>query len=310
MARNAKSKWAAAIERAPLVYSTTRTLTRDALHIFSARGARLMCASIAYYAIISVIPILVIALKVASWVLDPVDVDSTAETALGRWVGASGAHTLLELSRAASRASTSSFTNVLGALTLAYGSTRLFSQMTRALDLLWNAPEVPRGLGIAGGLLRQVKKRGLAFGMVLLVGLLLLALVLFHMALSWARSTVPLGSLPSFGPLEAFASFATTALLFALMFRVLPRARVRGKDALLAGAVTAVLFSLGATLVTAYVTRHDASVYGAAGTIVMLMLWVHYSAHAFFLGAAFTAAHAERRDFVASQPIGDILEGS
>jgi membrane protein len=98
-----------------------------------------------------------------------------------------------------------------------------------------------------------------------------------------------------------------TALLFALMYRVLPRARVRTDDALLGGAVTAALFTLGATLVTVYVTRRDASIYGAAGAIVMLMLWVHYSAHAFFLGAAFTAAHAERRD-LAARPRGDILE--
>jgi len=94
------------------------------------------------------------------------------------------------------------------------------------------------------------------------------------------------------------------------MFRVLPRARVQTRDALLGGTVTAALFTLGAALVTLYVTRRDASIYGAASAIVMLMLWVHYSAHAFFLGAAFTAANAERRNSLAGRPPGDMLEGS
>jgi membrane protein len=288
--------------------STAVALTRDALRIFSDRGARLLCGSVAYYAIISVIPILVIALKLAGSFLDPLEVDVTAEAALGKWVGARGAQTLIELAREASRPTHSPLTDVLGALTLGYGSTRLFSQMTRALDLLWGAPPAPKGSGLAGSVLRQLKKRGLAFAMVLVVGLLLLALVLLHMGLAWARHAVPFGSLPSTGPLEAIASFGMTALLFALMFRVLPRARVRTGDAFLGGAVTAALFTLGATLVTVYVTRRDASIYGAAGAIVMLMLWVHYSAHAFFLGAAFTAAHAERRDALAARPRGDILE--
>jgi membrane protein len=127
------------------------------------------------------------------------------------------------------------------------------------------------------------------------------------MALSWARHAVPLGPLPNTGPLETLASFSTAAVLFALMYRVLPRARVRTVDALLGGAVTAVLFTLGATIVTAYVARRDASVYGAAGALVMLMLWVHYSAHAFFLGAAFTAAHAERREALAAPPADAML---
>jgi len=164
-----------------------------------------MCGSIAYYALISIIPILVIALKLASSFTDPFEVGSTAETALAHWVGPSGAHTLLELARDASRPSTSPLTSIAGAVTLVYGSTRLFSQMTRALDLLWGTPPAPRGRGWVASVVWQLSKRGLAFGMVLLVGLLLLGLVLLHMGLSWARQVMPLGPLPSFGPFETLA---------------------------------------------------------------------------------------------------------
>jgi membrane protein len=94
---------------------------------------------------------------------------------------------------------------------------------------------------------------------------------------------------------EALISLATTACLFSLIFRLLPRARVDWKAAWVGGAVTAVLFTLGSLAITAYVTRRDMTLYGAASAIVMLMLWVHYSAHALFLGASFTVAHFRQR---------------
>ncbi len=79
------------------------------------------------------------------------------------------------------------------------------------------------------------------------------------------------------------------------MFRLLPQAKVTLGDALLGGAVTALLFTVGSLAITAYVTRRDVSLYGAASSIVMLLMWVNYSAHVFFLGASFTCAHARRR---------------
>ena len=276
--------------------SVARALVRDAFRIFSQRGARLLCGSIAFYALLSVVPILVIVLRVVGPVVTPERIDSTLTAELTGWVGPGGARTILELAHNVGKQRASLFENLLGALTLVYASTRLFSQLTTALDLLWGTPPPPRAAQFGERVRRQIELRGLAFGMVLLVGLLLLGLTLAHTAFAAARHAVGLGALPTSRLIEAPGSFLVAALLFASMFRFLPRARVALRDALLGGVVTALLFTLGSLAVSAYVAQRDISVYGAASRIVMLMLWAHYSAHAFFLGAAFTAACCRRRE--------------
>lgn len=287
---------------------TLRALFREAFRIFSERGARLLCGSVAFYALLSIVPILVIALRMASWFVDARDVGSTLGHELAYWLGESGAKTLLSLVFGADAATKLSLTNALGLLALWYAATRLFSLLIKALDLLVAkepqklATEMPR-------LLRQLRRRGLAFVMVLVVGVMLLGLVFLHLGLGWARHVLGLEPFMS-RPLEAGASFIVATLLFSLMFRVLPSVPVKTSDALTGGLVTALLFTLGSVLITAYITHRDVSVYGAAGAFVTLMLWAHYSAHAFFLGAAFMAAHAGRRESLALGDEGAKLASS
>lgn len=288
--------------------ATSRELLRDALRIFSERGARLLCGSVAFYALLSIVPILVIALRMASWFVDARDVGSTLGHELRHWLGENGARTLLNLVFGADAITTVSLTNALGLLALWYAATRLFSLLIKALDLLL-AKEPPKLSGATPRLLRQLRRRGLAFVMVLVVGLMLLGLVFLHLGLGWARHVLELQTFVS-QPIEAFAPFLVATLLFSLMFRVLPSVSVRTSDALTGGLVTALLFTLGSVLITAYITHRDVSVYGAAGAFVTLMLWAHYSAHAFFLGAAFTAAHAGRRESLALGAESDKLASS
>lgn len=269
-------------------------MAREAFRIFSDRGARLLSGSIAFYALVSVVPILVIALHVAGLFVDSREADAAIAGELARWVGANGAQTIGSSITAVRSRSGTGLTSVLGALILVYGSTRLFSNLTTALDLLWETPPEPRPNGLLERARRQVTRRGLAFLMVLGIGVLLIGTVLLHGGLAAARHAVGFDP-PVSRLIEMPVSLLLTALLFAAMFRFLPRARVESRDALVGGLVTSVLFSLGSWAITAYVTRRDTSVYGAAASIVMLLLWVHYSAQAFFLGAAFTAVSSRRR---------------
>lgn len=273
---------------------TGRDVGREAFRIFSERGARLMSGSIAFYALVSVVPILVIALHVASLFVDSREADAAIASELARWVGARGAQTIGASIAAVRSQSGTGLTSVVGVLVLIYASTRLFAQITTALDLLWETPPAPRPASLLERARRQVSRRGLAFLMVLGIGLLLIGTVLFHGALAAARHAVGLEA-PVSRLIEMPVSLLLTALLFAAMFRFLPRARVESRDALLGGLVTSVLFTLGSWAITAYVAHSDASVYGAAASIVMLLVWVHYSAQAFFLGAAFTAVSSRRR---------------
>ncbi len=260
----------------------------------------MLSGSIAFYALLSVVPILVIALRVTGLFVDSEEIRRVVFIELERWVGAGGARTVLSLVGQVQHRDAGSLT-FFGALVLIYGSTRLFSQLTRALDLLWDTPPAPRARHFGESVMRQLEKRTLAFLMVLSVGVMLFLLFVFHAALASARHFMAFGSVHLSRWVESGASVLTTAFPFSLMFRLLPRAKVTWNDALIGGSVTAVLFTLGSLLITAYVTQRDMSVYGAASAIIMLMLWVHYNAHAFFLGASFTVAHHRRRQTLVTE---------
>jgi len=267
-------------------------LTREAFRISSARGVRLLGAATAFYAFLSVVPILVIALEIAGRAVSPAEAGSTATEQLARFVGREGARTIMDLVTATR--SSSSLDHLAGVAILTYGATRLFSGLTRALDLLWDAPPPPE-IGLSRGIIAQLRSRLLSVAMVVLVAVLLVALVVGHAGLATARLHLGVGAAPVFRVLEAAGSFAVTASLFSFVYWLLPRVRLSAADALTGGALTAALFTAGALVVTAWVSHRDTSVYGAAGSIVVLLLWVNYSAQAFFLGAAFTVAHYRRR---------------
>jgi membrane protein len=187
-------------------------------------------------------------------------------------------------------------TSLLSAGVLAYASTRLFSQLKRALDQMWDI-ETRSGEGLRGKAWKQLRKRALAFVMVLFVGVMIVLLVALKAVLAAATTAIggPLaGAAWQMG--EIVLSLATTTLLFAMVFKVMPDAHLAWRDAWAGAFVTAVLFSIGAVLIGLYVGHKGlASTYGAAASIVMLLLWVHYSAQVFFVGAAFTAVLAEKR---------------
>jgi membrane protein len=213
---------------------------------------------------------------------------------LARWLGADGARTLVDLVARTRVEDDGSLSSVVGGAILVYASTRLFSQLKRALNHMWDV-QARAGDGLRGKAWKQLRKRGLALAMVVFVGLVIVAVVIAKAVLAQATQT-----LGDAGPLawragESVVSLAATTLLFAMVFRVLPDARIAWRDAWRGALVTAVLFSVGATLIGLYLGhRAIAARYGAAGSIVMLLLWVHYSAQVFFFGAALTGELARR----------------
>lgn len=241
----------------------------------------MLSGAIAFYALLSIVPMLVIVLHVASGLTDEVSSRARLALELARWVGEGGATTLVELLDRTRRSGQGLVASGASVLLVVYGSTRLWSQLQRALDIFWDV-EKPEVDSTAGSIVLQLRKRLLAFGLVLFTGVALAATVVGH---TWlARLSFAEGSTRV---LEALGSFAITTVLFSLIFGVLPHARVRLWSALRGGLITASLFTFGSLLVSSYVAHKSTdSPYGAAGSLVMLMLWVHYSAHVFFYGAA------------------------
>ncbi len=277
-------------ERLPKLGATLRATWRT----FSDHSGRLLSGAIAFYALLSIVPMFVIALQLAGLATSETVARRALLENVARWVGASGADTIGNMLSAAERGGAEKSASIASTLVLLYASTRLFSQLTRALNMMWDVKK-PQAHSFREKAFREARKRGAAFLMIGGVGVLLTLLVIAKIALQTAQNALD----PSFAAgamwpvIESVVSYLTCAALFAAVFYVLPNARIATRDLLLGAAVTAGLFSIGAILISMYVARKGSrSVYGAATSVVLLLLWVHYSAQVFFLGAAFTATHA------------------
>lgn len=266
---------------------TLGQVLKETVRTFSRKGGRLLGAGIAFYSLLSAAPLLYIALRVAGAFTGEAAARAGLRDDLSFWLGDDGADTAMDLVARVKRPE--SITQVVAAVVLVYASTRLFSGLKRALNHIWDAPQ-PESVGVKGKVRRQLEKRALAFGLVLLVGIVLIGVVAARGAFALATGVVG-KSLPlAWEVLHAAGSVATTGGLFALLFRVLPDTKIPWRRALEGGFVTAILFAVGTTLVSAYVGHKGVmQTYGQAGSLVLLLLWIHYSSQIFFLGASFTA---------------------
>lgn len=272
--------------------ASVREVLRESLRCWTHAGARLLSGAVAFYALLSVVPVLMIAIRIAGIATDEDAARVALLQNLARWIGRGGASTVASLLASATRAARGHWS--VEALILVYASSRLFAVLQRALHLLWDVPmHTPERFHHK--VLTQLRRRALAVAIVGIVGVMLMALVFWNGFVAYAHHM--LGEHPvAWRAASGGFSFLLTVLLFTSIFKVLPEARVTARDAALGGLVTAVLFSVGAALVGLYI-GHKAtqSFFGAASSLVMLLLWVNYSAQVFFLGASFTGAHARLR---------------
>jgi membrane protein len=186
---------------------------------------------------------------------------------------------------------------------LVYASTRLFSELEAALDHVWGLPEPP-SQSFLENVRRELVRRLFNFALVLATGLILIVLVLVKLAYDAAAMKLHVSIATGWRVTEGIGSVAVCTLLFAAIFRLLPSASFPFRQALLGGAVTATMFSAGAYAISAYLSRVPVvETYGDAASIVVLLLWVHYSAQIFLLGASFTGEWVKRHGgFVVDGP--------
>jgi membrane protein len=260
---------------------------------WSRDNASLLAAALTYYTIFALAPLLVIAVAVAGAVFNDADVREVVLTEVGSEFGKEVQEVVLNLITNASKSDASRFATVASAVLLLVGASGLFANMQRALNMIWGLRPDPEA-----GVLNIIRKRALAFAMVLVLALLLL--------LSFATSTIitAVGDrlffwLPGIGTLlpqlNYLASLVILTLLFALLFKMLPDAHVTWRDVLLGATVTTLLFTLGRTLIGFYLTWGSVtSTYGAAGSFVLILLRVYYSAQIFLFGAEFTQVYANK----------------
>jgi membrane protein len=267
---------------------------REGVRTFIRQGGRLLGAGIAFYSMLSVAPIFVLGLHVAGLVTREEIARGALLADMARWVGEDGARTIGMLVDRARVATGGTLASALSIAILVYASTRLFSALERSIDVMWGV-EKSESPSMRDKALHQLRKRSIGLGITFITGAIILMLVGVQGALGLARNYVPdVPHLPQL--VEAIVSFSITTTLFMVIFLALPSARISLLDALIGAVLTAALFTLGSHLVASYVTHKDVHKhYGDAGTVVMLLLWVQYSAQIFLIGAAFTGARARRR---------------
>lgn len=269
------------------------TLARDTLRDFFDDKAPRLGAAISYYTLFSLAPLLVIALAIAGLFFGAEASQGRLTGTLEGLLGPQGAEAVEGMIERANRPGTGLVAALLGVLALLFGASGVFGQLQAALDTVWDVKR-KKGRGVMG----FVKDRFFSFAMVVGVGFLLLVSLVVSAALSAVgdvlRAGLPGGEL-LWQVVNLVVSLGVTALLFALLFKVVPDVEVSWRDVLVGGLFTAVLFTVGKLLIGLYLGRGSVgSVYGAAGSLVIVLLWVYYSAQIFFLGAEFTQVYAER----------------
>jgi membrane protein len=247
-----------------------------------------MGAALAYYTLFSMAPLLIIVIAVAGLVFGQEAARGEIVAQIQGLIGQEGAIVVQGLLKSANSPTKSIFATLVSLITLAIGATTVFAELQSDLDRIWRIPPPAK----ENGLWALLRTRLLSFGLVLgLVFLLLVSLVVSAVIAAfgkWShgifRGWESLLQVINFG-----ISFAITTVLFAMIYKLMPRARIAWRDVWVGSAVTALLFEFGKLLIGLYLgTTGVASSFGAAGSLVVLLIWVYFSAQIFLLGAEFT----------------------
>lgn len=257
-----------------------------------------MGAALSYYAVFSLPALLILILLIAGAVLDPQQVQEALQGQLGNLMGpAAGEEIQTILAHADRPGGGGLLTTLLGVATLLFGATGAFAQLQASLNRAWEVGPDPQ----QGGLKSFILKRVFSFGMILGIAFLLLVSLALTAALSAfghaLESLLPGGtSQLLLHVVNLVISFAVIALLFAAMFKVLPDAEIAWRDVWAGAIVTALLFVIGKFVLGLYLGKSNpGEAFGAAGALVLMLLWIYYSSLILLFGAEFTQTWAERR---------------
>jgi membrane protein len=264
-------------------------LVKEAAAAWMEDNALRLSAALAYYSIFSIAPLLLIAIGIAGFFGQHMSPEQIANH-LTQVMGPQMAQAVAGLVESASKTTKSA--TIVGVITLLVGASGIFGQLKDALNTIWEVKQKP-GAGIKG----FIRERLLSFGMVLVIGFLLLVSLLLSAALTLFSGMLEhqLGMPPFVAGIIGFAfSFAVVTLLFALIFKVLPDVKVEWRSVWIGATVTALLFELGKWGLSLYLGGGGpTSSFGAAGSIVLVLLWVYYTSLILFFGAEFTQVYAK-----------------
>lgn len=249
-------------------------------------------AALAFYTVFSLAPILILSIAIAGIFFGTEAARGEIFTEVSGLLGHDGALAIQAMVESASRPGAGAIATVIGFTTLLVGATSALVELKDGLDQIWDVPPER-----TSGFWYFVRKRLLSFGLILSLGFLLLVSLAFSAALSvlaryWGPRDATAFVLEG---LNFLLSFAMVTLLFAMIYKILPSVRIAWRDVIIGAVITALLFSIGKFAIGLYLGNSAiGSSYGAAGSVILVLVWVYYSAQIFLLGAEFTKVYAHR----------------
>ncbi len=268
------------------------TLSKAAFSSWLNDYAPSMGAALAYYTMFSIAPLILIVISTAGLVFGEEAVRGEIFGQLQGLMGDQGAQAVQGLLESVSEPKEGMAGTIIGTVLLLIGATTVFGELQDAFDRIWRVPDRDK----TGGVWQLIRARLLSFGIILGIGFLMMVSLIFSAVMAalgkwWG---------PLFSNLEALAtilnfvfSFVLMTAMFAMLYKFMPRVTIHWRDVWAGAAVTALLFTIGKILIGIYIGKSAiSSGFGAAGSLVVVLVWVYYSAQIFLLGAEFTRVYA------------------
>jgi membrane protein len=261
---------------------------------YADRGPRLG-AALAFYTLFSLAPVLIIIIAIAAMAFGQEVAHAQIVQQIEELMGPEGAKAIQTLLENTSRPSSGVIATLIGLATLLFGATIVFSELQDALNFIWKVPPRPeRSMVIS-----LIRDRFLSFVMVFGIGCLLLVSIVANAvlaAMAQIFGVIVANQVYFLRAANFMFSFAVVTLLFAMTYKILPDTNIAWSEVLIGAVATSVLFAIGKFLIGLYLVHSSVmSAYGAAGSLVALLMWVYYSAQIFYFGAEFTKVYATRR---------------
>jgi membrane protein len=254
-----------------------------------------MGAALSYYTLFSLAPLLVLIIAIAGMVFGHDAAQGAIIAQLQGIMGEEGATAVQGLLQAAREPSTGIVASIVGGFLLLLGATAIFAELQTDLDRIWEVPEKQKPSGLWGWLRSRVLSFGLVLGLAFMLMLSLVVSAALAATSEWLGGGGAAESVLA-SVLNFAVSLALFTVLFAMIYKIMPTAKISWHDVWMGAAVTALLFNVGKTLIGVYLAKSDvASGFGAAGSFVILVAWFYYSAQIFLFGAEYTWVYANSK---------------
>lgn len=265
---------------------------KDAFKAFGEYKITKLSGSLAYYTVFSMAPLLIMIISISGMLLGTEAAEGQVYGQLSGFVGEDTAAQLQEIIRNASLSGKSTLATVIGGATLLFGATTVFAEIQDSINGIWGIKAQPKR-----GWLKIITNRVLSFSVIVSLGFLLLVSLAISAVVdalnTQLKAWFPDVTVVLFYCVNLLITFAITSIIFGVIFKVLPDAKIRWRDVWAGSMATAFLFMLGKSAISLYIAKANiGSTYGAAGSLAVLLVWVYYSSIILYFGAAFTKYYA------------------